>query len=106
MSPLARTTGFAGLAAGVGVALAMVLPRAHESPPVIITSDTQVYCDQLSNKLHELIRVAPRPPQTEVLWLGDEGRRLCDTGEIRGGILRLRRGIMLMMHQLDERGEP
>lgn len=107
MSPLARTTGFAGLAAGIGIiAAAVMLPRPAHSPPVVVTSDTEAFCQHLSAKLRDLVRVAPRPPEAEVLTLGAEGRHLCQVGEVRGGILRLRRGVMLMMHELDQRGEP
>jgi hypothetical protein len=107
MSPLARTTtGVAGLAAGVGVVLSVMLPGTPPAPPVIVTSDTRVFCQHLSHKLSDMVRVSPRPPELEVLTLGDEGRHLCDIGEIRGGILRLRRGMMLLTHDLDERNEP
>lgn len=104
--PLTRTTGLAGLAAGIGVAALLMLPRPGPAPAIVVTSDTPVFCDQLSGKLQDLIRIAHRPPQAEVLSLSAEGRQMCQTGEIRGGILRLRRGVKLMMQALNERGEP
>lgn len=106
MSPLARATGFAGLTAGVGLAVITAVPGIGQPPPAIVTTDTAAYCRQLSDKLTELVRIAPRPPEDEVLGMGVEGRHLCDEGQVRGGILRLRRGVMVMLHDLDERGEP
>ncbi len=106
MSPLVRTTGFAGLTAGLGIALAAGVPNAGEPPVAIITTDTAAYCRELSDKLAELIRIAPRPPEDEVLSMGAEGRHLCGQGQIRGGILRLRRGVLVMLRDLDQRGEP
>lgn len=107
MSPLVRATaGFAGVAAGIGVALAVMIPRSAPPPPIVVTTDTELFCHQLSGKLRDLMRLAPRPPEAEIVSLGDEGRHLCDIGQVRGGIQRLRRGLTLMMHDLDERGEP
>jgi hypothetical protein len=107
MSPLARTTGIAGLTTtGLGVVLAAAVSGVRPSPPAVITTDTPAYCQELSDKLSELIRIAPRPPEDEVLNMGTDGRHLCEEGQIRGGILRLRRGVKVMLQDLDERGEP
>lgn len=106
MSPLIRATGLAGLAAGLGIALIAAVPVIGQPPPAIVTTDTASYCRELSDKLTELVRIAPRPPEDEVLDMGSEGRHLCDEGQVRGGILRLRRGVMVMLRDLDERGEP
>ena len=106
MSPLVRVTGLAGLTAGLGVALIAAVPGIGQPPPAIVTTDTAAYCRELSDKLAELVRIAPRPPEDEVLDMGVEGRHLCDEGQVRGGILRLRRGVMVMLRDLDERGEP
>jgi hypothetical protein len=107
MSPLVRTTGIAGLATtGLGVVLVTAVPSVRQSPPAVITTDTPAYCRELSNKLAELVRIAPRPPEDEVLSMGTDGRHLCREGHIRGGILRLRHGVMVMLRDLDQRGEP
>ena len=105
MWPLVRTTGLAGLTTGLGFVLVAGVPGG-QSPPAVVTTDTPAYCRELSNKLTELVRIAPRPPDDEVLSMGAEGRHLCDEGQIRNGIRRLRSGVMLMMHDLDQRGEP
>jgi hypothetical protein len=106
MSPLARTTGVAGLTTGLGIALMATVPGVSHSPPAVVTTDTAAYCRELSAKLTELVRIAPRPPEDEVLSMGVEGRHLCDEGQVRGGILRLRRGVTVMLRDLDARGEP
>lgn len=106
MSPLVRTTGLAGLTAGLGIALIATVPGVSQPPAVVVTTDTAAYCRELSGKLTELVRIAPRPPEDEVLDMGTEGRHLCEEGQVRGGILRLRRGVMVMLRDLDERGEP
>ncbi len=107
MSPLVRTTGIVGLTTtGLGMLLATAVPSVHPLPPAIITTDTLAYCRELSDKLSELIRIAPRPPEDEVLSMGTNGRHLCQEGQVRGGILRLRRGVKVMLQDLDQRGEP
>ncbi len=106
MSPLVRATGVAGLAAGVGLAIVASVPGIGQPPPAVITTDTVAYCNELSDKLAELIKIAPRPPEDEVLGMGTEGRHLCAEGQVRGGILRLRRAVLVMLQDLDERGEP
>ncbi len=106
MSPFVRATGVAGLTTGVGFVLFTTVPGITRSPPAIVTTDTRAYCLELSAKLAELVRIAPRPPQDEVLGMGTEGRQLCDEGQVRGGIKRLRGGVTVMLRDLDERGEP
>lgn len=107
MSPLVRASGFAGLAAGVGLAVVASVPGIGQPPPpAIVTTDTAAYCHELSDKLAELVKIAPRPPEDEVLGMGAEGRHLCAEGQVRGGILRLRRAVLVMLQDLDERGEP
>jgi hypothetical protein len=46
-----------------------------------------------------MVRVASSPPPQEVTFLSSEGQRMCDQGQTRGGILRLRRALMLMMQR-------
>ena len=100
MPPLARTTGFAGMATtlGLGAVLLGTLPVVGQSQPQRVTSDTPEYCLHLLDRVSELVRVAAVPPPQEVTYLSSEGQRMCDQGQTRGGILRLRRALMLMMH--------
>jgi len=68
-------------------------PKA-ESPPRM-TTDSEEYCTHLNNELSRLRNRYPFPTR-EVRELADEGRRMCDKGQYRGGVARLRRALMLM----------
>lgn len=104
MSPTSHTAGFAGVATclGLGVVLLGAVPVAGQSQPQRVTSDTPEYCLKLLDRVSELVRVASAPPPQEVTSLSSEGQRMCDQGQTRGGILRLRRALMMMIHQGDE----
>ena len=59
--------------------------------PVAVTTDTPEYCERM------IERVATCPDLTaEMHRLLDEGRHLCERGEVRGGIMRLRRAMLLV----------
>lgn len=75
------------------------LPVAGQSPPQQVTSDTPQYCLHLLDRVSEMVRSAGTPPPHEVAYLSNEGQRMCDQGQTRGGILRLRQALMLMLHQ-------
>ena len=100
MSPTLRTTGFAGAAACLvaGMLAIGVVPVAGQSQPQQVISDTPAYCLQLLDRVSELVRIASAPPPQEVTSLSSEGQRMCDQGLTRGGILRLRRALMMMTH--------
>ncbi len=98
MGPIVRTIGLGAATLWFGV-----MPVAGQSPPQQVTSDTPQYCLHLLDRVSELVRGAPSPPPQEVTYLSTEGQRLCDQGQTRGGILRLRQALMLMMHQGEAR---
>jgi hypothetical protein len=104
MSPRARTATFAGIAAclGLGAALAAAMPVVGQPPPQQVTSDTPEYCMELLNRISELARMAPMPPPYEVTSLSMEGQRMCRQGQTRGGLLRLRRALALLLQKGDE----
>jgi hypothetical protein len=102
MSPTTRTAGFAGVAACLALGVVGAMPVVGQSPPQRVTSDTPEYCLKLRDRVGELVRVAPAPPPQEVSFLSSEGQRMCDQGQTKGGILRLRRALMLMMHSGDD----
>lgn len=60
-----------------------------------ITTDTPEYCLHLLERLHEAEH--GRPPPQRVALLADEGRLMCDHGQTRPGILRLRRAMQIML---------
>jgi len=85
------------------VALALFLAvhgAGGQMAPAQITTDTPAYCVQLQQQVGREVRAAAAPPPADVRLLSDEGQHLCDRGEVRGGIARLRRALVLM-HQLD-----
>jgi hypothetical protein len=60
-------------------------------PPMEVTTDTPDYCAQLARA------VGARNSQlAEVQRLLMEGRELCGRGEVRGGIVRLRRALVML----------
>jgi len=66
-----------------------------DSDRMRVMTDTPEYCWHLANE----VAATPRelrllPPEVRMLAL--EGQRMCDHGLIRGGILRLRRALLLL----------
>jgi hypothetical protein len=82
------------LSLGIGIAAG---PRSvsGEPAPAQVTTDTPQYCLQLLDRVSELVRTHAHPPQ-EVTNLSTEGQRMCDQGQTRGGIMRLRRALVLL----------
>ena len=100
----ARSTNQFRRVAGLGLAAVLVgaTPVLGQPAPQRVTSDTPEYCLRLSDRVSELVRVTSPPPPDEVTALSSEGQRMCDKGQTRGGILRLRRAWMMMMHPGNE----
>ena len=67
--------------------------RAETAPHMM--SDGAEYCGHLNREIFRLqnsgFRIVPM-----ARWLSDEGNRMCDRGQYRAGIARLRRALMLM----------
>jgi hypothetical protein len=94
-----------GLAVGTAAFLAgMTLSGGvpAQPAPMPLLTDTAQYCAQLSVEVEAERKalISPAPPEVE--QLAQEGRRLCALGEIRGGIVRLRRAIVLL-HEVSQR---
>ena len=67
---------------------------ADEPPSFALTSDTPAYCATLVRQ------VAERHSQSlDVQRLLAEGREMCENGEVRGGIRRLRRALVMLHHR-------
>lgn len=75
---------------------------AEDTPAAIIT-DSQAYCVQLHDRIQQLQLSATVPPPREAMDLSAEGQRLCANGLARGGVMRLRRALSIMMHPDEER---
>lgn len=69
------------------------MPVSAEDPMPVLT-DTPEYCNQLERRIRDRPN---RPP--EVIRLTNEGHQMCDHGEVRAGILRLRRALGLLRHR-------
>ncbi len=67
---------------------------ADEPPSFALTTDTPAYCAQLVRQVAER-----RSQSLDVQRLLAEGREMCEDGEIRGGIRRLRRALVLLHHR-------
>ena len=70
--------------------------QAAQASPMIITTDTPEYCLRLLDRVSELVRLAATPIPREVTDLTTEGHRMCEHGQTRGGIMRLRSALVLM----------
>ena len=94
MATLLRIIGLGGIVVWLSMA-----PVVGQAPPQRVTSDTTEYCLHLKDRVSQMMRGAGSPPPHEVIFLSSEGVRMCDHGQTRGGILRLRRALLLMQHQ-------
>ena len=73
--------------------LGVVLPARAQEKPLAVTTDTEEYCEHLS----DLVAAHPNPGP-EVRRLLTQGRALCERGQVRGGIRRLRRAMVILRH--------
>lgn len=80
----------------------MPSPVAGQGTPAQVTTDTPQYCLHLLDEVSAQVRISAAPPLDAVTRLSSEGQRMCDQGQTRGGIMRLRRALVL----LREGGEP
>jgi len=72
--------------------------QAHDPAPLEVTTDTPGYCLHLQERIYALIVGATTPPPREATDLTQEGQRMCKHGQTRGGIMRLRRALLLIQH--------
>jgi hypothetical protein len=77
---------------------AIVAPVYAQTHDPIVTSDTPEYCGVLMNRITGITRATAQPVPTEAAMLSEEGERMCVHGQTRGGILRLRRALEIMLH--------
>ncbi len=73
-----------------------VASAGDESIPAVVTTDTPEYCQKLFDRISQVIHTSAAPPPVEVASLSTEGERMCNDGLTRGGILRLRRALLLL----------
>jgi hypothetical protein len=93
MSPLIRFTALPAAALALGLWQFAGAQSTPEEPTRVLT-DTPEYCAQLAGEAAQ--ETQAKPPAPDLVVLITEGQRMCQQGQIRGGILRLRRALMLM----------
>lgn len=96
MGGLLRIAGFGGSAAVLVGGLIVTPPGHTQTQPMQLLTDTPHYCAELFAEV-EATRQAllePAPPAVERLAL--EGQQLCSLGEVQGGVIRLRRAMVLL----------
>lgn len=84
---------------GLGLLLLIgvfVASAGADSTPIVVTTDTPEYCQKLLDRIAQVIKAAAAPPSVEISSLSTEGRRMCNNGLTRGGVLRLRRALLLL----------
>lgn len=79
------------LASAIWLAFQVPDGKPRPTPEVMtVTSDTAAWCTRLAAQMQQ----AADPPE-EALGLWDDGVRLCRHGDVRAGIDRLRRALLL-----------
>lgn len=102
MSLAARIYGLTGLLLCLSVWMALA-PVAGQPAPQQITTDTPQYCLVLLDRVSDLVRTLAAPPPQEVTSLSTDGQRMCEQGQTRGGIMRLREALVLLTTQQHQR---
>jgi hypothetical protein len=96
MPRVLQFTSIAVLLFVLGTGTGTLSSSAGESPDKV-TTDTLSYCRQLSARVDAMENASSSTPQ-EVYDLSVAGKDMCNHGAIRGGIMRLRSAIVLMLH--------
>ncbi len=71
---------------------AQVATQPAAQAPMVVTSDTDAYCETLSHQLDEHADPLPQP----VANLREQGQQMCANGQVRSGINRLRRALLAL----------
>lgn len=97
MNGLARIAGLAALGCtalttpfGTGLV-------AGQAPAERLTTDTPEYCSELLQRLQRAEQDRGHATSQDVLQLSQQGELMCSHGEVRGGILRLRRAMRIIL---------
>jgi hypothetical protein len=102
MTRVARVFDVAGLLLCVSAWMAMSPVFGHPAPQQV-TTDTPQYCLVLLDRVSDLVRGLTVPPPQEVTNLSSAGQQMCDQGQTRGGIMRLREALVLLQAQQKQR---
>lgn len=92
----------AGALIGLGATASLSqtgLPQTAPPPPstgeVRVTTDTPEYCEKLAERVARDEKARPNAPR-QAEELAAEGHHMCDSGLIRGGLVRLRRAWLML----------
>ena len=72
------------------------IPSVAGQPVAELTTDTPEYCSHLVDVLRRTERGRP-PPTQEVVELSGQGEMMCEHGDARRGVLRLRRAMRKLL---------
>jgi hypothetical protein len=100
MNAMARAASMAVLGSCVALGPLGVPVVDGQTPVEQVTTDTPEYCLHLLQRLRQIEQ--SRPPPKDVAYLSDEGKMMCDHGQIRAGITRLRRAMQIMLGPTDK----
>jgi hypothetical protein len=70
-------------------------PSDAPPAPMRVTTDTPEYCEHLADRVAQAEHAKPQTPPL-VEELAEEGHHMCAAGLIRGGLVRLRRALMML----------
>ncbi len=70
--------------------IVLVAGSAGSQEPMPITTDTMEYCITLAERMAD----AEMPPHARLLWRN--GRAMCEHGQVRDGLARLRRAMLMI----------
>jgi hypothetical protein len=102
MTRVARVYGLAGLLVSVSAWVALSSVSGQPAPQQV-TTDTPQYCLVLLDRVSNLVRDLSAPPPQEVTNLSAAGQQMCDQGQTRGGIMRLREALVLLQGRQKQR---
>lgn len=102
MKGLARIAGLAALGCTALVdpfAAGIVVGQAPAEP---LTTDTPEYCSELLQRLQRVEQNGAHTMPQDVHQLSQQGELMCSHGDVRGGILRLRRAMRIILGSEDK----
>jgi hypothetical protein len=83
------------LVLGAATALSQPAPPPPSAGPLRVTTDTPEYCETLAQRVARAEQARPNAPH-QAEELAEEGHSMCTVGLIRGGLVRLRRALLML----------
>jgi hypothetical protein len=80
---------------GATASLSQTAPPPPTTGEVRVTTDTPEYCEKLAERVARDEKARPDAPR-QAEELAAEGHHMCDSGLIRGGLVRLRRAWLML----------